>query len=102
MKHYTETVPFELAIKLKEANFPQSGLGEFYRKNGEIADIFEPATYCVYAPLYAEVLDWLLDKGFGKAATPFGYALLISTFFNPTAALNLLVEKCLRCITEKQ
>jgi hypothetical protein len=77
MKHYLKTIPFELAKKLKGVGFPQKpGLnyyqisegmpGAGYVGNPENYDYEQFWNYkdVLYtAPTYAEVLDWLLDKG---------------------------------------
>ena len=61
MKYYTEIVPFELAKKLKEVNYPDYLTRNWYNEKGEIIDTLPMDDYP--APTYAEVFDWLIEKG---------------------------------------
>ena len=63
MKYYTEIVPFELAKKLKEAEFPQDETfsDKWYNKDGTL-DILPFRTPICVAPTYADVFDWLIEK----------------------------------------
>ena len=68
MKYYTEIVPFELAKKLKWAGFPQvlAPHTHFYTKLGRLSyfgDYDSPSETSIEAPTYAEVFDWLIEKG---------------------------------------
>lgn len=69
MKYYCKKVPFELAKKL-----PKMCVSTYYTNNGELVsaeyrgneymDEFDEDDVPSYpAPTYAEVIDWLLDKG---------------------------------------
>ena len=61
MSYYTEIVPFELAKKLKEAGYPQDISDTIgYDEKGRFTSFYWQD--CA-APRYAEVLDWLIDKG---------------------------------------
>ena len=66
MKYYCEIVPFELAKKLKEAGYPQTR-AHAYTEGGELLGMvklaFKDANGAFPAPIYAEVLDWLIGKG---------------------------------------
>lgn len=66
MKHYTEIVPFELAKKIAAAGYKQKDYGSIYTEDGTHIGCAMPSpvrgiTY--NAPTYAEVFDWLLEKG---------------------------------------
>ena len=63
MKHYTELVPFEVALLAKQNGYYKDR-GYQYAIDGKICD---PAAPCGYegvceAPTYAEVLDWFAEK----------------------------------------
>ena len=62
--NYTKRVPFELAKGLKEAGFPQDNQhGPWYIYNGKLYFwSTRPGFWEAYAPTYAEVLDWLMEK----------------------------------------
>lgn len=86
MKHYTETIPFTLAEKLKEKGYnePCSRYYHTHYDNDEdnaaslesTGDL-EPHFLNslnenrVAAPMYSEVFDWLMEKGFSCEITRF-------------------------------
>jgi hypothetical protein len=65
MKYYNEIVPFKVAKKLKEAGFPQAETLSLYKSSGdaEKGEILDKTEY-IFAPCYASVIDWLIEKGF--------------------------------------
>lgn len=65
MKYYNAIVPFKVAKKLKEAGFPQAETLSFYKSSGdaEKGEILDKTEY-IFAPCYASVIDWLIEKGF--------------------------------------
>lgn len=65
MKYYNEIVPFKVAKKLKEAGFHQAETLSFYKSSGdaEKGEILDKTEY-IFAPCYASVIDWLIDRGF--------------------------------------
>lgn len=65
MKYYNEIVPFKVAKKLKEAGFPQAETLSLYKSSGdaEKGEILDKTEY-IFAPCYASVIDWLIDRGF--------------------------------------
>ena len=62
MKHYTELVPFELAVKLRDCDYEQSIIHDTYNVNTKRIEGWLPNENSINAPTYAEVLDWLADK----------------------------------------
>lgn len=73
MKYYTKHIPFDLGVKLKEAGYwdPRCTYdtcynGPCYIESGDrfYGDgVIAPSEYIVPAPTYAEVFDWLMEKG---------------------------------------
>ena len=73
MKYYTEKVPFKIGEKLKEAGYWNPGCtydsnyngpcyigsNERFYEDGVVA----PWDTITPAPTYAEVIDWLMEKG---------------------------------------
>ena len=65
MKHYTEIVPFELAVKLKDAEYPQIFGNGAYSEYGSYFSLISKENLVIpfiSAPTYAEVFDWLMGK----------------------------------------
>ena len=77
MKHYTSIVPFELAVKLKNAGFPQKPGLNYYQipegmpgagyvgnpENYDSEQFWEYKEKIYSAPTYADVIDWFFEKG---------------------------------------
>lgn len=73
MKHYTEIVPFEVAKRLAAAGYGQKDYGSIYTEDGTHIGCAMPSpvrgmTYS--APTYADVLDWLLERGYIVMVVP--------------------------------
>lgn len=65
-KYYTEIIPYELAVKLKESGFPQKPGMNYYEGVLERYDYEQFEKYHKYiytGPTYAEAIDWLMEKG---------------------------------------
>lgn len=62
MKHYTETIPLELAKKLKEKGMPIE-MQPLYAPEAPNARGIVKAGVGLWCPPYAEVFDWLMEKG---------------------------------------
>lgn len=118
MKYYTDTIPLPLAEKLKEKGMPIT-----YSKHphqiapgvrGIVVGNFEE----IDCPNYAEVFDWLIEKGIITSIYPFiteirmiAYKLIIKTVRNNKVtthctnvystwheAANAAIEKALELI----
>ena len=63
-KYYTSIASFEVAMLLKDLGYSKTW-GYQYDKSGELVDPAAPGGIegVCEAPSYAEVFDWLLDKG---------------------------------------
>lgn len=62
MKHYTESISPDLAKKLKEKGMPIE-MQPLYAQVAPNARGIVKAGVGIYCPPYAEVFDWLMDKG---------------------------------------
>lgn len=63
-KYYTSIASFEVAMHLKDLGYSKTW-GYQYNSSGKLVDPAAPAGLegICEAPTYAEVFDWLLDKG---------------------------------------
>lgn len=72
MRHHTEIVPFELAVKLKKVGYPQLIKNGVYAENGQYLEL--DREYLVFpfisAPTYADVFDWLMENGYAVVMMP--------------------------------
>lgn len=77
MKYLTEKVSFNEAKLLKDAGYPQDfrGASDAFAGDGSPYNIYDRNNY-VAAPSYAQVFDWLLEKG---------YIVLIAPRISPVA-----------------
>ena len=69
MKLYTETVSFDLAVKLKKKGYDKPAFAGYtvkgeHKFSGETRHYYSNSNEYVSAPTYGEVLDWLLEKGY--------------------------------------
>ena len=69
MKLYTETVSFDLAVKLKKKGYDKPAFAGYtvkgeHKFSGETRHYYSNSDEYVSAPTYGEVLDWLLEKGY--------------------------------------
>lgn len=79
-----DTIPYELAVKLKESGYPQDHDVRYVWLNGRAVDVlwmdeFDRCRYddadrdgtLVAIPTYAQVFDWLMEKGISCEITRF-------------------------------
>lgn len=62
MKHYTETIPVALAGKIKEKGMPIEMQSLYAQEALNVRGIVK-AGIGLRCPSYAEVFDWLMEKG---------------------------------------
>ena len=111
MKYYTCVVPFDVAKKLKEAGYPQSPGLNYYQipenmpaagyvgnpENYDYEQFWEYHDKIYTAPTYADVVDWLLDRGIFVQMEPWhtfalmnrmGFVYTINTLNEEDAKIN--------------
>lgn len=133
MKYYSDRVTFMLAVKLKESGFSQRNYPKYIVESGTMQGrIYKPGNLSIhldivdevvtkvggssaYAPTYAEVLDWLIEKGLSIAMfdsvhgwTPYIYRKATDYDYYPKnpfptfhKAIEYAIEKSLELIKEE-
>jgi len=93
-RNYTALVSFETAKRLKEAGYTKD-YGYQYDANGELTDPAAPGGYegVCEAPTYADIFDWLMEKGIRIGIIPF---YTISANGNHYSFMALIAKE--RCV----
>lgn len=110
MKHYTQTIPLDLAEKLKAAGMPIE-TQPLYAQEAPNARGIVKAGLGLRCPSYAEVFDWFAEQGYyisiHSAETPLGVGFYPSFNHKNFRSVNTLtwhdaatkaIEKALKLI----